>query len=216
MSSSLSIFVANAFNNITPSQLEFIKKLPKAELHAHLNGCIPITLLQDLAQEYTKRDPASQSVLSDAVKAGVDHLKEGVVLNEIYDFFGLFPAIYALTSSPETLALAARAVLQQFLDPSPADGLPQAAYLELRSTPRESYAMTRLQYIETVLDEVEKYPSEQAALIVSLDRRMLDEVARECIECAIRLKIAGRRVVGIDLCGDPLVVLCFLFSHQAV
>lgn len=216
MSSSLSIFVANAFNNITPSQLEFIKKLPKAELHAHLNGCIPITLLQDLAQEYTKRDPASQSVLSDAVKAGVDHLKEGVVLNEIYDFFGLFPAIYALTSSPETLALAARAVLQQFLDPSPADGLPQAAYLELRSTPRESYAMTRLQYIETVLDEVEKYPSEQAALIVSLDRRMLDEVARECIECAIRLKMAGRRVVGIDLCGDPLVVLCFLFSHQAV
>lgn len=216
MSSSLSIFVANAFNNITPSQLEFIKKLPKAELHAHLNGCIPITLLQDLAQEYTKRDPASQSVLSDAVKAGVDHLKEGVVLNEIYDFFGLFPAIYALTSSPETLALAARAVLQQFLDPSPADGLPQAAYLELRSTPRESYAMTRLQYIETVLDEVEKYPSEQAALIVSLDRRMLDEVARECIECAIRLKMAGRRVVGIDLCGDPQVVLCFLFSHQAV
>lgn len=205
MTTTLSSFVSNALNTLSPSQINFIKKLPKAELHAHLNGCIPIALLQELAQEYTHREATSQSVLPDAVKAGVDRLNEGIVLNEIHDFFGLFPAIYALTSSPETLALAARAVLQQFLDPSPHDGFPQAAYLELRSTPRESRAMTRMQYVETVLDEVEKYPPEQAALIVSLDRRMSDEVAKECIECAVKLKQHGRRVVGIDLCGDPLV-----------
>lgn len=65
--------------------------------------------------------------------------------------------------------------------------------------------MSRLEYIEAVLDEVETYPPEKAALIVSLDRRMSDEVAKECVECAVKLKKAGRRVVGVDLCGDPLV-----------
>lgn len=202
----LSSYVADALASLSADQLLFIKQLPKAELHAHLNGCIPITVLQQLASQYTSAEAASsQSVLPDAVKAGVDRLTKGITLDQIHDFFGLFPAIYALTSSPEPLALATRAVLAQFLDPSPIDGYPQAAYLELRSTPRESPAMTRLKYVQTVLDEVEKYPPHQAALIVSLDRRMSDAVASECIDCAVSLRKAGRRVVGIDLCGDPLV-----------
>ena len=55
--------------------------------------------------------------------------------------------------------------------------------------------------------EVEKYPEGKAALIVSLDRKMSDEVASECVQCAVNLRKAGRRVVGVDLCGDPLVSL---------
>ncbi|KAI0078533.1 adenosine deaminase-like protein [Panus rudis PR-1116 ss-1] len=212
-----------ALRSLSPFQLTFLQKLPKAELHAHLNGSIPIGTLQELARERASTavsNDANTSSLPEEVLAGITRLQQGVVLNEIHDFFGLFPAIYALTSTPEALSLATRAVLTSFLEPpSPPDvnatdelstlitsngGSPQAAYLELRSTPRETPAMTRLKYIETVLDEVEKYPADKAALIVSLDRRMSDEVAHECIECAVKLKKAGRRVVGVDLCGDPL------------
>lgn len=65
--------------------------------------------------------------------------------------------------------------------------------------------MSRRVYLETVLDEVESYAPESAALIVSLDRRMSQEVAEEVVELAAKLREEGRRVVGVDLCGDPLV-----------
>jgi adenosine deaminase len=65
--------------------------------------------------------------------------------------------------------------------------------------------MSRLEYMQTVLDEVETYPANKAAVIVSIDRRMEDVVVGECIHVATTLKTNGRRVVGVDLCGDPLV-----------
>ena len=201
-SNSIAGYAASALASLTADQVEFLRKLPKAELHAHLNGCIPISTLRKLAAEHP--DPAS---LPENVHVGIDQLQKGVVLGEIHDFFGLFPAIYALTSSPEALATAARAVLALFLEPDveAPNGQSQAAYLEMRTTPRESAHMTRRRYLETVLDEVEKYPSERAALIVSLDRRMDARIAEEVVDLAIALRSEGRRVVGVDLCGDPLV-----------
>lgn len=206
MSHTVAGYAAQALKSLTPTQLEFLQKLPKAELHAHLNGSIPFPVLQELANEYhaafrTEDDVAS--VLPDLVRTGIEKLQHGVELNEIHEFFDLFPAIYALTSTPTTLRRAARAVLEYFL--AEKDGCSEAAYLELRSTPRETPTMSRMRYIESVLDEVEQYPPERAALIVSLDRRMNTRVAAECIECAVSLRKAGRRIVGVDLCGDPKV-----------
>ena len=199
-----------ALKSLSPAQVTFLQNLPKAELHAHLNGCIPVQVLQEIAQERFASQADSDSSLSDVVKAGIEKLQTNIELKELHDFFNLFPAIYALTSNPAALALAARAVLTQFLEPS-SDGPAQAAYLELRSTPRETPAMTRLKYVETVLDEVEKYPADKAALIVSVDRKMSEAAAKEVVECAIILRKQGRRVVGVDLCGDPLVSLRILY-----
>lgn len=191
---------ADALASLTPTQIEFLKSLPKAELHAHLNGCIPLACLQELAKHYTETHDQN-TLQSDYLKKAIDRLQHGVELSAIGDFFGLFPAIYTLTSTPKTLAHAARAVLNDFLDGEQK----QCTYIELRSTPRKTESMTRLQYVETVLDEVEKYPEDVAALIVSLDRRMSRSDARECVDIAVQLKKAGRRVVGVDLCGDPTV-----------
>jgi adenosine deaminase len=151
-----------------------------------------------MAHEYAT---TSNKAASDVVQAGITKLQNGVVLDEIYDFFNLFPAIYALTSSPDTLRRATRAVMAQFLD----GPFPQCEYLELRSTPRETAGMSRVDYVRTVLDEVERYPQSRAALIVSLDRRMGSDVLRECVGIACALREGGRRVVGVDLCGDPQV-----------
>ena len=195
---------SDAIGALTPSQVDFLKALPKAELHAHLNGSIPLSILQQLAKEYVPSDTDSDQTALD-VKSGIEKLQNGIVLKGIHEFFVLFPTVYALTSTREALARAAGAVLAEFLKPKKGEEFPQATYLELRSTPRKTKAMTRLEYVETVLDEVEKYRPDQAALIVSLDRRMSKEVADECVEAAITLKHRGRRVVGVDLCGDPAV-----------
>lgn len=199
--------VAEALASLTPVQLEFLKKVPKPELHAHLNGSIPFHLLQQLAHERTASPTADgqTAVLPENIRTGLEKLQAGVVLDELHDFFDLFPAIYTLTSNPATLARAARGVLEHFLEPKDPDSHPEAAYIELRSIPRETPEMTRRQYIETVLDEVERYPPERAAYIVALDRKMEPRFAAECVRHAVMFKKAGRRVVGVDLCGDPLV-----------
>ncbi|TDL25480.1 Metallo-dependent hydrolase [Rickenella mellea] len=190
---------ALALASLSPSQINFLQSLPKAELHAHLNGSIPLSCLQELAAQHASGSQATE-FQSDLIRDGIDKLQKGVDLVEIHDFFKLFPAIYALTSTPDALAFATRAVLREFLDGEN----PQCSYLEIRTTPRRNENMTRRQYIEAVLAEVEKYDSDQAALIVSLDRRMGTEDAAECVDVAIDLRHQGRRVVGIDLCGDPM------------
>src|SRR6267154_1764662 len=115
-----------ALNSLTPSQITFLQDLPKAELHAHLNGSIPITVLQDLAREHSAGPDNDDSEI---VRSGIDKLLEGIELKEIHDFFRLFPAIYALTSTPTALARATRSVLQLFLDGPTSD----CTYLERRS-----------------------------------------------------------------------------------
>ncbi|KAJ7245354.1 Metallo-dependent hydrolase [Mycena haematopus] len=204
----MSGFAAMALDSLSSSQLAFIHSLPKAELHAHLNGSIPISELQQMAHEYSQT--SDTELASDLVHQGITKLQQGVVLDELYDFFPLFPAIYALTSNPATLRRATRAVLEQFLDGEH----PQCTYLELRSTPRETAEMTKLDYVRTVLDEVERYPESRARLIVSLDRRMTTEAVRECVGIARQLKVEGRRIVGVDLCGDPQAGdMCMFEEH---
>jgi adenosine deaminase len=209
-----------ALRALTPSQLSFLERLPKAELHAHLNGSIPLPLLQDLAREYTpSTDNTSKPVMAADIQAGVRRLQAGSAFNSIEDFFEVFPAvIYALTSTPASLKRATRAILSHFLDPpiplSASDansGSSAVEYIELRTTPRETPHMSRRVYLETVLDEIEVRSPDAAALIVSLDRRMSPDVARGVLELAVQLRREGRRVVGLDLCGDPTVRYPYIF-----
>lgn len=94
---------AAALDSLSPTQVAFLDSLPKAELHAHLNGSIPISVLQELATEYLSNGNqlTAAAVSNDTVRAGIEKLMAGPVLDEIHDFFHLFPAIYALTSTPE-------------------------------------------------------------------------------------------------------------------
>jgi adenosine deaminase len=199
---------AVALASLQADDVDFLRSLPKAELHAHLNGSIPINTILELAQKYlpsTAQLPSNaQTAEKKAVAKTMEHLKSGVSLNETSDFFLLFPAIYALTSTPQALQTATCAVLRSFLKNDDGATGPQCTYLELRTTPRETPHMTREDYLKTVLTEIERYPVTQASLIVSVDRRMSGRDLEECINLAIKLRNSGRRVVGIDVCGDPL------------
>lgn len=201
---------ALALASLDPSQVIFLQNLPKAELHAHLNGCIPLDCLQSLAKSQGSRDTATDAL----VRRGLDILQAGVQLDEVDDFFTLFPAIYAITSTPITIRTATAAVLASFLAEGPDGAPPQCTYLELRTTPRESAHLNREEYLCAVLEEVEKYPRSSVGLIVSIDRRMGIEVAQECVEIASRFRRQGRLVIGVDLCGPPLVSLYTLVSEN--
>ncbi|KAH7912280.1 Metallo-dependent hydrolase [Hygrophoropsis aurantiaca] len=188
---------AAALASLSSQDIAFLEALPKAELHAHLNGSIPINTLLDLANAHPPEDPHLPSDIFTYLK----RLQAGVVLSEPSDFFMLFPAIYALTSTPEALAIATRAVLESFLCPQALSGATQCTYLELRTTPRSTPHMSRYVYLTTVLAEIDKFPG--ASLIISIDRRMSDSDVRECVDLAISLHGEGRKVAGLDLCGDP-------------
>jgi adenosine deaminase len=191
-----------ALRSLTASQVSFLQSLPKAELHAHLNGSIPLSALQHLASTCTPFPEADHSI-----QAAVTNLSNGVRLDQINDFFSLFPAIYALTSTPSSLGYATRSVLSSSLSSSCSPA--QCTYVELRTTPRTTPSLTYRQYLQVVLDEIEVYPPDQAALIVSIDRRMSNHIAGLCVDLAADLKKEGRRVVGVDLCGDPTVSFFF-------
>jgi adenosine deaminase len=190
---------AAALDSLSSSQIYFLQSLPKAELHAHLNGSIPISVLQELGSEY--ESSVSSPIDNESIKTGISKLRDGPSLETISEFFTLFPAIYALTSTPDSLRRATRAVLSTFLD----GDMPQCSYLELRTTPRQTVSMNRNKYLRVVLEELERYGRSRVGLIISLDRRMSDDVLSECVTLACELKGEGKFVVGMDLCGDPAV-----------
>jgi len=214
-------YATEAFASLCRADQVFLRDLPKAELHAHLNGCIPMSCLQDLARQRVQQHQRQNRPCAEddkEITKGLATLEQGVSLQEIHEFFDLFPAIHALTSTPTALRQATKAVLIQFLEPqlenSEADKVgatvpAQCTYLELRTTPRENAHMSREQYLDAVLCEMEEYEEEKCALIVSVDRRMNEAVMTDCVRVAIKLKKAGRRIVGIDLCGTPTVRLTY-------
>lgn len=144
-------------------------------------------------------------------------------------FFALFPAIYHLTSTPSTIALATSAVLASFLspaDPSDPTSAADCQYLELRTTPRADArtGLTREAYLDVVLSTLDAFNVDararelasataagravqpgfgEARLIVSLDYRMDGPTVTSILALATSLRAAGRPIVGLDVCGDP-------------
>jgi adenosine deaminase len=202
-SSSIAVAMASgpageAWASLAPEQQDFIRRLPKAELHAHLNGCIPLEVLRELAKDRSLGGEAGDEMIERGLLVLAND--NGVPLEKITDFFGLFPAIYALTSKPQALKRVTDAVLDLFLSPDE-DGFPQCSYLELRTTPRKYQHMGRIQYLETVLESMARY-QDRCALIVSVDWRMSEADVIDTLDAAIFLRNQGRGIVGIDLCGD--------------
>jgi adenosine deaminase len=98
--------------SLRPDNVIFLQSLPKAELHAHLNGSIPIKTILELEQQCSNSN--AQTLRSQTPSK----FKSGIDFDEISDFFSLMPTIYALTTTPEAVEIITRAVLQSFLNPT--------------------------------------------------------------------------------------------------
>lgn len=165
--------------------------------HAHLNGSIPDTTLQELiALKASSSEPLDDSIL---------HFKPPDSLTAIEEFFPIFgKVIYRLVDNPDAVALATKGVLEAFKE----DG---CMYLELRTTLREApgSGMIYETYLDAVLSTFEAFErcnTEMIArLIISVNWNHSEAEVMRGMELAVRYRRREGRgyIVGVDVCGDP-------------
>nr|XP_055049144.1 adenosine deaminase-like protein [Misgurnus anguillicaudatus] len=172
----------------------FYRRLPKVELHAHLNGSVSFETMETLIKQKPHLN----------IKHNMTAIRSGQ-RRTLDECFQVFKAIHQLVDSEEDILMVAKSVIREFA----ADGV---KYLELRSTPREvtGTGLTKKRYIETVLEAIRQCKEEDVDIdvrfIVAVDRRHGPEVAMETVKLAEEFLLSSDgMVVGLDLSGDPTV-----------
>lgn len=177
----------------------FCLKLPKIELHAHINSSVSEKTFRELLR---KKDVGDGQLAS--VESSVFGPKE-TTFKAFDDCFDIFPLIHKVIDSPEAIYKVTSDVIAEF----EAD---QVKYLELRTTPREELltGMTRRSYVQTVLsaikDSKKKNLDIDVRLLLSIDRKSTVQVAWETVFMASELAAdSDRIVIGIDFSGNPKI-----------
>ena len=164
-------------------------RIPKVELHAHLNGSIRRSTLAELTK-----------------LANIDHQAAFIVENDarsLSEMFAVFDVIHKVVRGRDIV----RRVSKEVLEDMEADGV---TYAEIRTTPQaqSDLEFTDEDYVEAVLAGMQDYAAQRpmserviARLLLSIDRRSGKEAAERCVDLALLYKTKG--VVGIDLSGDP-------------
>ena len=193
--------------------LQFCKIIPKIELHAHLNGCVRIATLRELAiARGLHQVPSIANVLtSKSAPPPENGAIENVGLHPYFKFFGL---IHQLTTTLDVVRRITKEAIEDFV-------FDNVKYLELRTTPkhRPEHGITKDNYMRAVLDGINDYNDScrcvcgvlpnrdiDVRLLLSIDRRETTEEALETAKLALDLAKNhpfGWRVVGLDLGGDP-------------
>ncbi|KAF2871526.1 hypothetical protein BDV95DRAFT_572217 [Massariosphaeria phaeospora] len=176
--------------------LDFTRRLPKIELHAHLTGSISRACLHDIWMSQKRQQP--DLAIEDPLVA----IPSGKVDYDVQTFFPLFSSyIYKLCNDVASIEFSTTAVLHEFQS----DGV---VYLELRTTPRAiaEHNISKDDYVRTVTHLLTAHNEDtsntmRVFLILSVDRRNTLAEADEVIDLAIKYRSSG--VVGVDLCGNP-------------
>lgn len=204
---------------IDDALLQFCKSIPKIELHAHLNGCVRIATLRELAiSKNLDQIPSIADVLSNPkpfvaheITSPANGAKPNATLQPYFAFFGL---IHQLTTSLDVVRRITREAIEDFIQDN-------VKYLELRTTPkhRPAHGITKESYMLAVLDGINDYNEScrcvcgvlpnrdiDVRLLLSIDRRETPLEALETVTLALHLAEThpfGWRIAGIDLGGDP-------------
>ena len=172
----------------------FVERMPKLELHAHLNGCIRPSTLLELSQGNVDF-PESRTL-------------EGC--------FQLFDVLKTCVNSLSIVRRLTWEALQDFADQN-------VAYVELRSTPKkfsnENHCRSnKRQYIQTILDVMAEFEQKELKeheqnqehrlpliprYIVSVDRSGTLQDALEHVQLAIDFRKTNKYIVGVELSGNP-------------
>ncbi|GAX21147.1 adenosine deaminase [Fistulifera solaris] len=203
----------NSNGPLASSLYSFLQKIPKVELHAHLNGCIRPDTLFALAEE--KGVTLSSHHFQPAKKNennqnryhtdDEDALLYNVQPRSLHDCFDMFAEIPRCVSDVTSLRRITFEALHDF-------AAHNVLYLELRTTPKVLNAeCDKRQYLETVLGVMNEFEQSRTRpmtcrLIVAIDRSLSEQEACENVELAIDLRkstLYADRIVGMDLGGNP-------------
>lgn len=113
-----------------------------------------------------------------------------------------FKFAHNLTDTKEALKLATECMISDF-------AAENTIYLEIRTTPKENDHLSRLEYLEAIIEGIQdsekKFPKTLVKLIASINRADGVDAAWKNLEVALQLKNKYPDVVkGLDLSGDPL------------
>lgn len=163
-----------------------IHKLPKVELHCHLDGSVPINLLKEMALEQ-----GMDQKIMDSVRAPED-------CEDLEDYLSCFDVILSVLQTEKNLVRAVYAVIEEAHKEN-------VRYLELRFAPLLHLAkdLTPKQAIAAVSEGVvkakEHFPIHVNILVCAL-RKDSEEENMQLFEAVHELK--ATYVVGIDVAGD--------------
>lgn len=170
----------------------FIRKMPKIELHAHLNGSLCTQSIQELCEQLYGVNSNEILLLSDKL---INF--DGVDLDKC---FSKFPFMHELTATKRGLQLATELTIRDFAKDN-------VIYLELRTTPKKNAEMSKLEYVDSVLEAMErseKTESTRVNLLLSIDRSKSVADAEETVNIALQLQDTYKGIIsGIDFSGNP-------------
>lgn len=170
---------------------ELIRKLPKAELHCHLDGSLRVSTIIDLAAHQKVELPAkNQEDLHNilAIKEKMKNLEE---------YLEIFDITLSVLQTPESLMRVAFELAEDCWN----DGV---RYVEVRYSPilHTQEGMTSSESIDAVkkgLDQAESEFGIKTGIIICGIRNISPEVSLKLADLAVQYKNKG--VVGFDLAG---------------
>jgi adenosine deaminase len=183
--------------------------LPKVELHAHISGSFPPSVLREL---YDEKQAAAVRPASAACRDKIAALLSDAALQHVTDptarmahCFQVFDAVYEIVDSLAAVRRGLLAVLRVY-------AAEQTCYLELRTSCRALQGKTEEDYLRCVLATMDEFergdtPRMMTKLIVSVNRGSGLVIAERAIGLAISLRAeqlaAGPapRVVGVEFSG---------------
>lgn len=175
----------------------FFKKIPKIELHAHINGSISTETIEKLIKR--KVEQGNNDCLVSQWQTTIQKGEQ----RDLSDCLSMFGIIYQLVDDTEAVFLVTKSVIEDFEQDN-------TKYLELRSTPRANpeTGMTKQSYIEAVLKAIEEAkrtaPNITVRFIPAINRRLGPDDAMDTVHLAIQYKEKAKGIiVGLDLSGDP-------------
>ena len=185
--------------------LDRVQRMPKVELHRHLEGSMRLSTLLDIAH---KHDRELANITLDELRPHVQ-MVPGQQLS-VGVFLGKFKTLRQFYNSPQTIRRIAReAVIDAAED--------NIKYMELRFTPRALCNVLACGYeqaMDWVCDTIAQAATDEditVKLIVSMNRHEGVNTAEEVTEIALAYQDRG--VVGIDLAGDETAFSCKPFER---
>jgi adenosine deaminase len=169
-----------------------LARLPKVELHRHLEGSLRLETLCDIAREFQLDLPTEVEKLRPLVQVTDDEPSSS-------NFLSKFTVLRLFYQSPEVI----RRVTFEVVEDAARDNI---HYLELRFTPM-ALAKTRgftlhdvTHWVLVAVEEARRaFPQMQVELIASINRHESLQIAEKVTQIAVDHK---EDIVGLDLAGD--------------
>ncbi len=170
---------------------EFIRSLPKTELHCHLDGSLRLDTILDIAEKDKIALPTRDKV---TLKKMVSIGNKKITLS---DYIDMFKIPLSVLQTPEALSRAAYELAEDAKKEN-------TLYIEVRYSPilHTKHGLTPMETIDAVLKGLERAEEDfkiKTGVIICGIRNIPPEISYKLAELAAAFK--NRGVVGFDLAG---------------